>query len=92
MIFIFIDREAREIMYLVASVRPSVRPSADTLTTEPLRAIGAITSRRCLCVYNQSAYADTCADAVDRLLIKTLNSISSGSTGPIYKISTVSGP
>ncbi len=26
-LFIFIDREAREIMYLVASVRPSVRPS-----------------------------------------------------------------
>ncbi len=26
--YIFIDREAREIMYLVASVRPSVRPSA----------------------------------------------------------------
>ncbi len=24
---VFIDREAREIMYLVASVRPSVRPS-----------------------------------------------------------------
>ena len=35
---IIIDREAREIMYLVASfrpsVRPSVRPSADTLTAK----------------------------------------------------------
>ncbi len=29
----FIDREAREIMYLVASVRPSVRP----LTAEPFK-------------------------------------------------------
>ncbi len=35
---IFIDREAREIMYLVASVRlsfgPSVRPSVNALTAE----------------------------------------------------------
>ncbi len=30
-----IDREAREIMYLVASVRPSVRPSVSALTAEP---------------------------------------------------------
>ncbi len=34
-----------------------------------LRAIEAITSLECLCVYNQSAYADNCADAVDQLLI-----------------------
>ncbi len=32
---IFIDREAREIMYLVASVCPSVCPSVSTLTAEP---------------------------------------------------------
>ena len=32
---IFIDREAREIIRLVASVRLSVRPSADALTSEP---------------------------------------------------------
>ncbi len=30
-----IDREAREIMYLVASVRPSVCPSVTTLLAEP---------------------------------------------------------
>ena len=49
-----IDHKAREIMYLVASVRPSVR-----LQT----------------LYNQSAYADNCAEAVDRLLfgLKTTN-------------------
>ena len=45
---LIIDREAREIMYLVASVCPSVR----------LRTL-----------YNQLAYADNCADAVDLLLI-----------------------
>ena len=44
-------------MYLVASVRPSVRPSVNAL--KPV----------CLCVCNQSAYADNRADAVDRLLI-----------------------
>ncbi len=32
--FIVIDREEREIMYLVASVCPSVRPSFNTLTAE----------------------------------------------------------
>ena len=32
---IFIDREAGEIIRLVASVRPSVRPSVDALTFEP---------------------------------------------------------
>ncbi len=31
---IIIDREAREIIYLVASVRPSVRPSASALTAD----------------------------------------------------------
>ncbi len=31
--------------------------------------IGGINSNRCLCVCNHQAYADNCADAVDRLLI-----------------------
>ncbi len=31
---LIIDHEAREIMYLVASVRPSVCPSVDTFTAE----------------------------------------------------------
>ncbi len=56
---IVIDRKVREIMYLVAPVRPSVRLSVDTIMAEPF----------CLCVYNQSASADNRADAVDRLLI-----------------------
>ncbi len=50
-VLIFIDREAREIMHLVASVRPSVhlsvRPFVCALTAEPL---GVITSLRCLSV------------------------------------------
>ncbi len=50
---LFIDHEAREIMYLVASVR--LRPLSQL-------------NRVC----NQSAHADDCADAVDRLLIKFL--------------------
>ena len=33
--FIIMDREAREIMYLVVSVCPSVRPSVCALTAEP---------------------------------------------------------
>ncbi len=33
---IIIAREAREKMYLVVSIRPSVRPSAHTLMAEPL--------------------------------------------------------
>ncbi len=65
-----IDREAREIMYLVASVRLSVRlsvrPSVTTLTAEPF--ILPVQGVR-LSVSNQSAYADNSADAVDRLLI-----------------------
>ena len=44
---------ARVIIYLVASVRPFIR----------------ISSHSCLCVYNQWAYADNWADAVDRLSI-----------------------
>ena len=46
-------------MYLVASVRLSVRPY--------LSICGH--SHGCMCVYNQSAYADNCTDAVDQLLI-----------------------
>ena len=44
-------------MYLVASVRPSVRESV------------CLSSSLYLCVWNQWAYADNCADAVDRLYI-----------------------
>ena len=44
------------------SVRLSVRLSVDTLTAEPVQGY-------CLCVCNQWAYVDNCADAVDRLLI-----------------------
>ncbi len=66
----FINRETREIVYLVASVRPSVRmsvcPSVCALLFEeeslPVTSI-------CLCVCNQWAYADSYADAVDQLLI-----------------------
>ncbi len=52
---IFIDREAREIMHLVVSVRPSVRPSMCVCLSA-------------LCVCNQGAYADNLTDAVDWLL------------------------
>ncbi len=64
----FYRPRSEEIMYLVASVRPSVcpsvRPSVNTLTPESLPVWSV-----CLCVCNQSAYADNHADAVDRLLI-----------------------
>ncbi len=43
---IIIDREAREIMYLVASVRLSVRLSVRP-SVSPLTAVGAIASLRC---------------------------------------------
>ncbi len=56
---IFIDREAREIMYLVASVRPFV---CLCVLSCPNRSV-------CLCACNQWAYADNRADAIDRLLI-----------------------
>ena len=65
-------------MYLVASLRPSVRPSVRLRTHSRLNRWtydldiwyrSHYQSKVCLCVYNQSAYADNCADAVDRLLI-----------------------
>ena len=43
---IIIDREAREIMYLVASVHPSVRLSVTTLTPEPFVCVSVISRRR----------------------------------------------
>ncbi len=43
-------------MHLVASVRPSVRPSVRLFALSQLN----------LCVCNQWAYADNCANAVDR--------------------------
>ncbi len=61
-------------MYLVASVRLSVRldvrlsvlgfAECSKELQESLPVLGV-----CLCVCNQWAYADNCADAVDRLLI-----------------------
>ncbi len=48
-----IDRESREIIHLVASVCPSVCHALLLLDV-------------CLCVSNQWAYADNCAEAVDR--------------------------
>ena len=62
----FIDSEAREIMYLVASIGQSVCLTVDTLTAEPF---DLPVQGYCLCVYNQWAYADNSADAVDWLLI-----------------------
>ncbi len=49
---IFIDREAREIMYLVASVRLSVCPSVTALTAEQQKAEKAEKAVQgvCLCV------------------------------------------
>ncbi len=61
---VFIDREAREIMYLVAPIRLSVRPSVRLSVSVQQRAIGVI---RCFSVC--WAEADYRADAVDRLLI-----------------------
>ncbi len=55
--WIFIDREAREIMYLVASVRPSVCPSICP------SALSHYQSKVFVCVPNSRA------DAADRLLI-----------------------
>ncbi len=80
---LFIDREAREIMYLVASVRPSVRPfvcpSSPVWTIWPL-ILGArlcrvqqgakkshYQSKMFVCVSNNRA------DTVDRLLIYKIN-------------------
>ncbi len=64
----FIDREGREIMYLIASVHLSVRPSISVRshgwTVWPLRVI------RCLSVC--WALADYRADVVDRLLINII--------------------
>ncbi len=48
-VLIFIDREAREIMHLVASVRLSVRLSVRPFVRQQ-RALGVITSLRCLSV------------------------------------------
>ncbi len=50
---------------VLGSVRPSVRPSVRLDVRLSLPAWGV-----CLCVCNQWAYADNCADAVDRLLIQ----------------------
>ncbi len=58
-IAIFIDHEAREIMHLVASVRPSVRLFA-------LSRLNRLTCDLHLCLCNQWAYADKRAYAVDR--------------------------
>ncbi len=53
-VFIIIDHEAREIMYLVGSVRPFVCPSVDTLTVEP----SAVKSKK-------SHYLSVCLKSVD---------------------------
>ena len=57
-IFVFIDREAREIMYLVASVRPCVDlsafPSSPVWIIWPLSKVWSLPVRGfCLCVCNQ---------------------------------------
>ena len=76
---LIIDREAREIMYLVASICPPVRLfvclcalSYLTRLTYDLK-FGAkksyYQSEVFVCVFNQWACAVNCADAVDRLLI-----------------------
>ncbi len=75
-LLIFIDREAREIMYLVASVRPSVRPSVCPSVRLYVRALlfepfvcrliawrSHYQSKMFVCVSTNRA------DAVDRLLI-----------------------
>ncbi len=59
---IFIDREAREIMYLVASVRPSVRPSVRRSPLSRLKK-SHYQPRVFVCVSSNRA------DAVDRLLM-----------------------
>ncbi len=72
---IIIDCEAKEIMYLVASVHLPVRPFVCLFVR--LCVLSAVWSKEeslpvksiSLCVCNQWAYADNCADAVDRLLI-----------------------
>ncbi len=64
---LIIDCEAREIMYLVASVRLFVCLSVcvcSPVQEEPLPVQSV-----CLCACNQWVYADNRADAVDRLLI-----------------------
>ena len=80
--FTNIDREAREIMYLVASVRlvcPSTHSRLNRLTYESLPVWGV-----CLCVCNESAYVDNRADAVDRLLICSIGLGRSGvQLGPV---------
>ena len=50
--YIFVNREAREIMYLVASVRLSVCPSVTALTAEQQKAEKAEKAVQgvCLCV------------------------------------------
>ena len=65
-----------EIMYLVASIRPSVSPSV-RYHSRGLALPSAAKSNRShyqfkVYVCNQSAYADNCADAVDRLLIELI--------------------
>ncbi len=74
---LIIDREAREIMYLVASVCPSVRLSVNALTAEPF---DYYQSKIFVCVCKCGACAANFADAVDRLLIllKTFGLISLG--------------
>ncbi len=52
------------------SVRLSVRPSVRlSVRLSPLSWLNRLTYDLCLCLCNQSAYADNRADAVDRLLI-----------------------
>ncbi len=69
---VIIDREAREIMHLVASVRPSVCLSVRLCALSRLNRLTKSnrshyeSSGVCLCVYNQWAYAGNCAKAVDR--------------------------
>ncbi len=57
---IIVDRKTREIMHMVASVRLSVFSRLNRLTYN---------LDFCQCVYNQGAYTDDSADAIDQLLI-----------------------
>ncbi len=74
--YIFIDREAREIMYLVASVRLSVRPSVRPSALSRL-ILGArlcrVRQRAKKSHYQSKVFvcvSNSRADAVDRLLIE----------------------
>ncbi len=68
---VIIDREAREIMYLVASVRPSVCPSVCQFV-RPIPCCIVRIFEECKC----GASAANFADAVDRLLITQRHIIS----------------